>query len=56
LLIALEQAKEGLALATQGLAEHRAAGAILNTPLHLAVHVEAHCILRGMNRIALFTD
>jgi class 3 adenylate cyclase/predicted ATPase len=44
-LISLGQAREGLALVTQGLAEHRAAGAIFNTPLHLALHAEAHAML-----------
>jgi predicted ATPase len=44
-LIALGQAEEGLALVTQGLAEHRAAGAFVNTPVHLSFRAEAYAML-----------
>jgi hypothetical protein len=44
-LIALGPAEEGLALATQGLAELRAVGASCNTPVHLAFRAEAYAML-----------
>ena len=55
-LIALGQAEEGLVLATQGLVEHRAAGASINTTVHLAFHAEAYAMLgqhaEGLNCLA----
>ena len=44
-MIALGQAQEGLALLTQGLAELRAAGAVLNTPMLLTWLAEAYAML-----------
>ena len=44
-MIALGQAEEGLALLTQGLAELRATGAVVNTPLLLTWLAEAHAML-----------
>jgi predicted ATPase len=55
-LIALGQAEEGLALATQGLAELRAAGGFCNTPVHVAFRAEAYAMLgqhaEGLNCLA----
>ena len=54
-LIALGQAKEGLAFATQGLMDFRATGAAYNTPVHLAFHAEAYAMLgqpaEGLNSL-----
>ncbi len=44
-LIALGQAQEGLALLTQGLAELRATGAVVNTPMLFTWLAEAHALL-----------
>ena len=44
-LIALGQAQEGLALLTQGLAEFRATGAVITTPMLLTWLAEAYAML-----------
>ena len=55
-LIALGQAEEGLALVKQGLAEFRAAGSVVNSPMYLAFHAEAYAMLgqpaEGLNCLA----
>ena len=55
-MIARGQAQEGLALLTQGLAELRATGAVVNTPMLLTWLAEAHAMLgqpaEGLNCLA----